>query len=406
MVACPPTMPRILVIADQEPPPPQEASGLGHLLASSDYRFIIASMKDAPAKIAHHEPAAAILLTPHTYFNGHQKHLTHVLDELVTRHIGGIMMAFNPEDLELAQRLCTTDGLMAVPLGCNPDELQGRIAGLAAARPIIEQLQRENAMLRRFETGVSRQMTQIDEEMRLAARLQVDFLPRVLPEMNNVSFSIFFRPASYVSGDIYDVARLDEDHVGFFVADAVGHGMPAALLTIFLKRTLRTKELTKNGYRLILPDEALEHLNNELVGQKLSQCQFVTMVYAILNTKTHTLQWSRAGHPSPLLLKTNGTAEEIEADGALLGVFADEKYPMQTVQLAPGDSILMYSDGFESAFTDPAGLINDRYRLEFSRLAGAKPKDRFAAMVAALDQQEGSLHQRDDLTALLMTIAP
>jgi phosphoserine phosphatase RsbU/P len=134
-------------------------------------------------------------------------------------------------------------------------------------------------------------------------------------------------------------------------------------------------------------------------------CQFVTMAYAILNTKTLELQWSRAGHPSPMRLRTNGSAEELDLDGALLGVFADEKFPLQSVQLAPGDSILIYSDGFESAFTDPAGLINERYRLEFSRLAGDNPRARFAAMVAELDKQEGSLHQRDDLTALLMTIA-
>jgi serine phosphatase RsbU (regulator of sigma subunit) len=399
-------LPRILVIADQNPPPPSDASGLGHLLASSSYRFIISSMEDAPAKIAEHEPAAAILLTPHTYFNGHQKYLIRVLDELVSRQIGAILLPFNDTDLELANNMCDSDGLMAVPLNCSPDELRGRLAGLAAARPIIDQLQRENAMLRKFDTGMSTQITQIDEEMRLAARLQVDFLPRKLPDFDGVSFNVFFRPASYVSGDIYDVTRLDENHVGFFVADAVGHGMPAALLTIFLKRTLQTKEISGDGYRLILPDEALEHLNNELVQQQLSLCQFVTMAYGILNTKTLELQWARAGHPQPMLLKHNGSAEELDLDGALLGVFADEKFPLQTIQLSRGDSILMYSDGFESAFTDPAGLINERYRLEFSRLAGENPRSRFAAMVAELDKQEGSLHQRDDLTALLMSIAP
>ena len=217
-------------------------------------------------------------------------------------------------------------------------------------------------------------------------------------------------PNGGVSGDIYDVARLDEDHVAFFVADAVGHGMPAALLTIFIKRTLETKEILPNGgYRIIPPDEALAHLNNELLSQQLSLCQFVTMIYGILNTKTRTLSWARAGHPLPFLLKTNGEAGELDLDGALLGVFPNEQFPLQTVQLAPGDSVLMYSDGFESAFTDPfagsnGGLINDRYRLEFSKLAGKDPHARFAAMVGQLDHQEGSLHQRDDLTALMMTI--
>ncbi len=266
-------------------------------------------------------------------------------------------------------------------------------------------------MLRKFDTGLNSQISQIDEEMRLAARLQVDFLPRTLPHFDDVSFNVFFRPASYVSGDIYDVARLDEDHVGFFVADAVGHGMPAALLTIFLKRTLQTKELSPNGhgYRLIKPDEALAHLNNELLSQNLSLCQFVTMVYGILNTKTRMLEWSRAGHPLPFLLNTQGRSGELELDGALLGVFPNEQFPLQRVQLHPGDSVLLYSDGFESAFSDPyaahGGVINDRYRLEFAKLAGKNPTARFAAMVHQLDQQEGSLHQRDDLTALLLTIA-
>jgi phosphoserine phosphatase RsbU/P len=152
------------------------------------------------------------------------------------------------------------------------------------------------------------------------------------------------------------------------------------------------------------PDEALAHLNDELLSQQLSLCQFVTMIYGILNTRTLELQWARAGHPLPMRLKSSGEAEELELDGALLGVFPGEQFPLQKVQLVRGDSILMYSDGFESAFTDSAGVINDRYRHEFAKLAGADPGARFAAMVQELDKQEGSLHQRDDLTALLLTI--
>jgi serine phosphatase RsbU (regulator of sigma subunit) len=393
--------PRILVVTDRMPP---EAIGLSPLLARSEYRFVFTPMSGAADAIEEQDLAAAILLTPPTYFNGHQKDLVRVLDDLVERQIGTILLTSNDADLEVAQRMCTADGLMAAPIQCNPDELAGRLAGLAAVRPIVDQLQRENQLLRRFDTGLNSQITQMDEEMRLAARLQRDFLPRTLPDFDAISFRVLFRPASYVSGDIYDATRLDEEHVGFFVADAVGHGMPAALLTIFLKRTLETKEITKDGYRLIPPDEALAHLNNELLSQQLSLCQFVTMIYGILNTRTLELQWARAGHPLPFLLKRSGGSQELELDGALLGVFPDEQFPLQKVQLQPGDSILMYSDGFESAFTDPAGVVNDRYRSEFMKLAGSDPSGKFAAMVHELDRQEGSLHQRDDLTALLMSI--
>lgn len=396
--------PKILVVADHLP---ADAIGMQQLLALSAWRFVITPMHEATAALAEHDVAAAVLLSPPAYFNGHQKDLIHVLDELVSRQIGAIVLAYSDADLQLAHRMCSSDGLMAAPIQCNPDELAGRLAGLAAARPIIDQLQRENHMLRRFDTGLNTQITQIDEEMRLAARLQVDFLPRALPAFDNVSFNVLFRPASYVSGDIYDATRLDEDHVAFFIADAVGHGMPAALLTIFIKRTLETKKIAKTGYRIIPPDEALSHLNNELVGQQLSLCQFVTMAYAILNTKTLELQWARAGHPLPMRLRADGRSEELELDGALLGVFPDEQFPLQKIQLASGDSILMYSDGFESAFSDPVGgsVINERYRTEFAKFAHPDPATQFNLMVQQLDQQEGSLHQRDDLTALLMSIA-
>jgi serine phosphatase RsbU (regulator of sigma subunit) len=404
----PAPLPRILVVSDHIPP---EAAGLSDLLGRAEWRFMFATMAQAAEKIAASDLAAAILITPPAYFNGHQKELIHVLDELVSRQIGAIVLTYSEEDRDLAARMCTYDGLMAVPLSCPPDELAGRLAGLAAARPIIDQLQRENALLRKFDNGLNSQITQMDEEMRLAARLQVDFLPRKLPAVGNVKFNVFFRPASYVSGDIYDVARLDEEHVAFFVADVVGHGMPAALLTIFLKRTLQTKEISTTapgGYRIIPPDEALAHLNNELLGQQLSHCQFVTMAYGILNTRTLELQWARAGHPLPMRLKGNGQVDELDLDGALLGVFADETFPLQRLQLEAGDSILFYSDGFESAFADPAdptgGLINERYRVEFAKLACRAPEERFGEMVRLLDTQAGSLHQRDDLTALLVSI--
>ena len=69
-----------------------------------------------------------------------------------------------------------------------------------------------------------------------------------------------------------------------------------------------------------------------------------------------------------------------------------------------GDAVLFYSDGFETAFPDPAGIVNDRYRQEFRKLAGSDPAAKFKALEKELDRQEGSLHPRDDLTAVLLSI--
>src|SRR5688572_9036270 len=108
---------------------------------------------------------------------------------------------------------------MAVPVMQQLGELQDEIQNLHGE---INQLRRRDETLRFY-------MHRLDEELRLAARIQQDFLPKMLPQVGPVHFHTLFRPAGYVSGDLYDVTRLDERHVGFYIADAVGHGVPAAL---------------------------------------------------------------------------------------------------------------------------------------------------------------------------------
>src|SRR4051794_31980740 len=128
---------------------------------------------------------------------------------------------------------------------------------LDAVQREVEALKFELNVLRRRDETLNFYMHRLDEELRLAARLQQDFLPRILPQLGPVHFHTLFRPAGYVSGDLYDIMRLDEHHVGFFICDAVGHGMPAALLTMFIKRALTTKEIQPSGYRLLDPADAL-----------------------------------------------------------------------------------------------------------------------------------------------------
>ena len=83
-------------------------------------------------------------------------------------------------------------------------------------------------------------------------------MSRRLPEVGPIRFGALYRPATWVSGDIYDVVRLDETHVGFYVADAVGHGMPAALLTMFIKKALLTKRILGHTYEILPPHVSLQ----------------------------------------------------------------------------------------------------------------------------------------------------
>lgn len=276
---------------------------------------------------------------------------------------------------------------------------------LEDAQSQIESLRAELNVLRRRDETLHFYMHRLDEELRLAARLQQDFLPKTLPEVGPVRFHTLFRPAGYVSGDLYDIMRLDERNVGFYIADAVGHGMPAALLSMFLKQALVTKEILPGGYRLLEPSEALARLNQTLLEQNLCSATFATGLYGRINVRSLTLTLARAGHPHPILLRADGSVETIETDGGLLGVFENETYSNHTVQLRPGDRIVAFSDGVEVAFGESTVSPSpDRWLQEIDRLHSLPADKIISALAEQLDGHSGSLDPKDDLTIVIAEV--
>jgi len=268
----------------------------------------------------------------------------------------------------------------------------------------IDSLQTEIRALHRRDDQINLFMDRIDEELRLAARLQQDFLPKTLPEVGPVRFHTLFRPAGYVSGDIYDVMRLDEHNVGFFMADAVGHGMPAALLTMFIKNALRTKEIKDGVYRLLPPSETLMRLNDQLVDQNLSQATFATAFYGRLDVRTMKCEFGRAGHPSPILMRANGKLEPLDADGGLLGVFPGECYVDGSTTLEPGDRVFLYTDGIEVALNDGQIVSTEQWCAELYRRRHLTSEQMLADFGQLLDKQLGSLTPKDDLSMLIVDV--
>ncbi len=217
----------------------------------------------------------------------------------------------------------------------DKEEFRARLESLLGAkRPAARALRRLRAHTR-----------YLDEQLRLAQRLQMDFLPRRLPSVPGGAFAARLEPAAWVAGDFYDVFRLDEEHVGFYVADAVGHGVPAALLTVFVKQSLQTKRIEGHDYELIPPGEALRLLNADLHSAQLREAPFITMVYGIYDMAARTVTYAKAGHPPPIEIGTEGRLTELDAEGPLLGVFRDAEFETRTHGLEPGRRLILYSDG-------------------------------------------------------------
>lgn len=238
----------------------------------------------------------------------------------------------------------------------------------------------------------------LKEQLRLAGLVQRDFLPAQLPNSEDVRWAAAFLPAEWVSGDIYDIARIDEQHVGFYVADAVGHSMPAALLTIFLKQALQMRQTIDNSYRIFPPAEVVKNLNQKMAGQKLSGYQFVTCCYCMLNLKTRQLTFARAGHPYPILLRKGQPPQQLESRGSLLGVFENAEFVQQTVQLEKGDRLLLYSDGAESLI----GRLHDKdgfqYTDEFLALTDSSITEIVDRLTEMATHREPNPAEMDDLT--------
>jgi serine phosphatase RsbU (regulator of sigma subunit) len=274
------------------------------------------------------------------------------------------------------------------------DDLQSQIQTLHAE---LDMLRSRDETLRFF-------MHRLDEELRLAARIQQDFLPKTLPQVDDVHFHALFRPAGYVSGDLYDVMRLDEHHVGFFICDAVGHGMPAALLTMFIKRALVTKEILNTGYRLLEPGETIGQLNQALVDQNLSQATYATALYGVIDTKTLQVSFAKGGHPAPALLRAGGQLQFPEATGALLGIFPNEEFAVTRLQLAKGDRLFIYSDGIEVAFCGDDLSDHERWHDELRRRTHLPTEALLQELSAEMDRQSGSLEPKDDLTVIALEV--
>ena len=246
----------------------------------------------------------------------------------------------------------------------------------------------------------------LTEQLRLAGLVQQDFLPAKLPDTDEVKWATIFLPAEWVSGDIYDIVRIDEQHIGFYVADIVGHGMPAALLTIFLKQALVMRETIDHNYHIFSPAEVVKNLNLRMTAQKFSGYQFATCCYCLLNTKTLQLTYSRAGHPYPILIRPGQQPEQLEIRGSLLGIFEQAEYVQRTIQLQPGDKLLLYSDGAEPFI----GRFDDKGRFGFDRgfcnIKDSPINEMIDSLNAVLQNQTIELTEVDDITVIGLEICP
>ncbi len=237
-------------------------------------------------------------------------------------------------------------------------------ARLRAGQRIIElekNLADKNELLSEMNQSLAEANTRMKKDLDAAAEIQTSLLPHNLPQINNVNIDWFFKPCDELAGDILNVFKLDETHLGFYLLDVSGHGVGAALLSVTLSRILspladtssilRKKVQGTKTFIITSPSEVAEKLNNQFLMDDESG-QYFTLIYGVLDLETSRCKFTSAGHPNFILFRKDDSHTAFQDAGLPIGFLPDAKFEEQSVQLQPGDRMFLYSDGINEAM-DP-----------------------------------------------------
>ncbi len=211
------------------------------------------------------------------------------------------------------------------------DNLAAQAAPALRVGQLVREQEAEAATRQRFE-----------QELEVARLIQQHFLPRELPDLAGWEVAAYYRPAREVGGDFYDVIPLADGRVAFVVGDVTDKGVPAALVMSATRSVLRA-----SVQRLIEPGEVLRRVNEHLCPD-MPEKMFVTCLYAVLDPRTGLFRFANAGHDLPYV-KTAAGVTELRARGMPLGLLPGMEYEENEVVLAPGDCLLLHSDGIVEA---------------------------------------------------------
>jgi sigma-B regulation protein RsbU (phosphoserine phosphatase) len=188
-------------------------------------------------------------------------------------------------------------------------------------------------------------------DLQLAKKIQRHLLPQALPEHPNISFDVRYYPHDLVGGDFYDIRELGPGLYGMLVADVSGHGVSAALYTMWLKSLEESA-----GDRAKEPGNFIAAINRELSRFALDE-SFATAFYAVIDAERCEVAYANAGHPPPLCFRSTGGTEKLKATGVPLGVLDDATYDVETIRLNPGDLLVCYSDGITEVNVSESGQL-------------------------------------------------
>lgn len=236
----------------------------------------------------------------------------------------------------------------------------------------------------------------VTQELAFAGRIQASFLPKEIPQIAGWDLTATIIPARQTSGDFYDFVALENGRIGFVVADVADKGTGAALYMALSRTLIRT-------YAMQFPDEpgkALQAANERILSDTESD-QFVTVFYGVLDPETGRMIYANAGHNPPLITGSQSLA--LTKTGIPLGMFEDMAWESAQAQLAPGDTVTMFTDGIPEAQNLGEEEFGDARLLDvLNNSQGCGTEEMASALITAVQSFTDTAPQFDDITLVIL----
>ncbi|MCK9580926.1 MAG: PP2C family protein-serine/threonine phosphatase [Methanoregula sp.] len=254
----------------------------------------------------------------------------------------------------------------------------------------------------KLETEIARK----NAELQIAAEIQKNFLPETLPRTEGFDIAARSIPAKEVGGDFFDVIPLEvmpitSSQTGIMIADVSGKGVPAALFMALSRIVVR---VTAMWFKK--PSEVISFAN-PIIANNSKTGMFVTLFYGIIDKETGTLTYVNAGHNPPLVLrKKTGEIEELTLTGIAVGAMEDAEYTQAEIPLAPGDVIVLYTDGITEAVNDRDEMFDLDRLIETIRKNSNSPSQEIAdEIIRSVFSFSDSQPQFDDITLMVVKVS-
>lgn len=246
------------------------------------------------------------------------------------------------------------------------------------------------------------QLESLKSDLSIASEIQQAILPRVFPpfpeDCQFMDIAASMNAAKDIGGDFYDFFRLDQDRIGFLIADVCGKGIPAAIFMAVSRTVIRT-----TGLRGLSPAECID-ISNKLIAADSVDCMFVTVFYGIYNIRTGEVTYCNAGHNPPHILKSDCTIEILpKPKSMVVGAFELAKYKEDTLQLEKGDTLVMFTDGVTEAMNP------NREEFGIERLNDSLKDVAYRSCAEIIETVKGDIkdfadgaEQSDDITMLVI----